>query len=191
MGYYSTYGSYGRSSASTAGVLTALILLTTIAAVILAYIFIIPEKRRAVLNKFGQFLHDLLNFKFLIIEKILQFCYVFLTALCVCGGFFSLFESFGAGLLIMILGPISVRVIYEMAMMFIILIKNVIKINNKLKDQNEGKTADVFSQNNMKQYAPAQPVSTPVAPAVEVPSAKFCVKCGSTLDDDGKCPNCQ
>ena len=98
-----------------------------IAAAVLAFIFIIPDKKRAKLNKFGQFLHDLCNFKFLIIEKILQFCYVLATAYTLICGFFMLFwvESYSGyyysrsewygyyGLLMMILGPIGVRIAYE------------------------------------------------------------------------------
>ncbi len=42
-----------------------------VAATVLALIFIVPEKRRSKLNAFGKFVQDTLNFKYLIVEKIL------------------------------------------------------------------------------------------------------------------------
>ena len=39
----------------------------------------------------------------------------------------------GYGLLLMILGPIVVRLIFEFLMMALLLVKNVISINNKLR----------------------------------------------------------
>ena len=65
-------------------------LILAIVATVLAFIFIVPEKKRAKLNKFGQFWHDALNFKFLIVEKILQALYIFFTAFVLLSGFFTL-----------------------------------------------------------------------------------------------------
>lgn len=169
--------------------------LATIVATILAYIFIIPEKKRAALNNLGKFLHDLLNFKFLIIEKILQFFYVLATAFSLCFGFFMLFaveerwsyyygrssEWIGYwGLLILIAGPIAIRLVYELAMMGIMLVKNVIQINNKLKNQNEADGTNPFAQ-EVPEYVQA---ITPKAP-----ENNFCINCGAALED-GRCPNC-
>lgn len=119
-----------------------------IVAVVLAFIFITPEKKRPKLNKFGQFVHDTLNFKYLIVEKILQALYMFFTAYVILTGFFMLFmveDGYfedrwlgGYGLLVMIVGPIAIRLVYELLMMAVLLVKNVISINNKLKNQNGG-----------------------------------------------------
>ena len=61
------YG-YGVSSTSTVMLILGLIL--AVAATVLAFIFIIPSKKREKLGGFFRFLHDVFNFKFLIIEKI-------------------------------------------------------------------------------------------------------------------------
>ena len=138
------------------GILTVLCILFALSAAVLAFIFIIPEKKRAKLNTIGKFLHDLFNFKFLVIEKILQFFYVLATAYSIILGFFMLFQVtenyhysyYGSsyyttewvgyyGFLVMILGPIAIRIAYEIMMLAIIAIKNIIQINNKLKNQNE------------------------------------------------------
>lgn len=46
---------------------------------VLAFIFIVPEKRREKPNAFGKFLHDTCNFKYLVVEKLLQALYIFAT----------------------------------------------------------------------------------------------------------------
>lgn len=51
-----------------------------IAATVVAFVMIVPESKREKLGRFGKFLHDAVNFKFLIVEKILQALYIFVTA---------------------------------------------------------------------------------------------------------------
>ena len=51
-----------------------------------------PEKKAKKLGSFGKLIHDIANFKFLIIEKVLQASYIFATAAVVLMGFF--FSSF-------------------------------------------------------------------------------------------------
>ena len=157
---------------------TVLALLAAVAAVVLAFIFILPEKKRESLGKFGKLLHDTLNFKFLVIEKVLQALYIFATAFVIVYGFLMLFyvqsNPFasinrwygGYGIMLMLLGPIVIRVIYELMMLAVLLVKNVISINNKLKSQNdEEQKEDVFAIPDLNQYKsePAAPVSAVLA----------------------------
>lgn len=170
------------------GVAPIISLIVAIIATILAFIFIVPDKCRAKLNGFGKFLHDTLNFKYLIVEKILQALYIFATAYVIISGFCMLFMVVdvggyyysrtvwygGYGLLTMIIGPIVIRLIYEFLMMTIILIKNVIQINNKLKNQNSDDKSDPFSA------------------TIELPKKAedvFCANCGTKVEGDF-CPNC-
>ncbi len=119
---------------------------------ILLYVFVIPEKKDGKFgNKFWQLLHNIFNFKSLLIEVILKFCYVFGTLFIIVYGFFLLFSMDGygyyresmalPGLLMLILGPIGLRLMYEGVMMLIILVKKVISIDNKLKVPEETKKA--------------------------------------------------
>ena len=159
-----------------------LAVLCGLAAAVLCFIFILPENKAKSPNKFVKFLHDTVSFKYFIIEKILLFIYVFLTVYTFLFGFFMLFNfSFdrysglhwygGYGFLVMILGPIGIRICYELLMMFILLVKNVIQINNKLADANGGVDNDPFKAPDLdlfkKAPAPAVPV-TPAAPAAPV-----------------------
>lgn len=129
-----------------------------IVATVLAYVFIVPEKRREKLNAFGKFLHDTCNFKYLIVEKILQALYIFFTADMIILGFFMLFAApedyFGNrhwlgvyGILTMILGPIMIRLVYELLMMAVLLLKNVISINKTISSaaRTETKRRTAFS----------------------------------------------
>lgn len=58
-----------------------------IAATVVAFVMIVPESKREKLGRFGKFLHDAVNFKFLIVEKILQALYIFVTAYLILCGF--------------------------------------------------------------------------------------------------------
>lgn len=217
----------------TNGAFMIISFLLAIVATVLAFVFIVPEKRRETLNAFGRFLHDTFNFKYLIVEKILQALYIFATAYTILGGFFMLFQttpaysdfygtSYGSswlggyGILVMIVGPIIIRLVYELLMLIIILVKNVISINSKLKNQNGTMQKDFFSAPDISEMkadiqqrvnarreaaqqqpaapvtpaAPVAPVQTPEAPAQTEAAPKFCSDCGNKLGDDGSCPNC-
>ena len=124
----------------------------TIAATILLYIYVIPEKKRNSLPKIGVALQDIFTFKTLYIEKVLRFLYTIATVFCVIAGFLLLFGFVsydygygysytrwfgGYGILLMLLGPIAIRLTYEGVMMFILLVQNTIQINNKLGNKEE------------------------------------------------------
>ena len=191
-----------------------------IAATVLAFIFIVPDKRREKLNGFCKFLHDLCNFKFLVVEKILQALYIFSTAFVILFGVLQLFnvqENWagghtwmgGIGLLYIILGPIIVRLTYEMMMMVILLVKNVIAINHKLANQSGDGNDDVFAVPDVQELKAAArqrkqqakesqsvqappPVQEPQPPVQETPvrpAARFCSNCGAQLEN-GVCPRC-
>ena len=143
------------------GVFSIIAVILSIAAVVAAFIFIVPQKKREKLNLAGRIVHDILNFRFLILEKVCQAAYIFLTAFLIIAGFFLLFAApwsgcygrrlwlGGYGLLLMILGPIVVRLIFEFLMMALLLVKNVISINNKLRAPGEqSDDTDRFGDNS-------------------------------------------
>ncbi|MBD9013809.1 MAG: hypothetical protein EGR15_04275 [Lachnospiraceae bacterium] len=171
-GYYT-----GGGNDSSVGLMATFFVLAVVLT-ILAFIFIVPEKRRAKLNAFGKFLHDTCNFNYLLIEKLLQALYIFLTVFSILTGAYTLFKSFGIGLVIMIGLPLLIRLIYEFLMMTVLLLKHVIMIDNKLKNQNtvdkkQQPEASVFAGRERKKPAPA-PAKEPVKKAAPVakPAAK-------------------
>lgn len=107
---------------------------------ILVWALVMPEKKRPTLNAFFTFVSDVFNFRSLLIEKILKFTYLLLTLFAILFGFCAFIVSISIndgraaliGLLVMILGPIALRLIYELSMMAVLLVKNVIELNNKM-----------------------------------------------------------
>jgi hypothetical protein len=146
----------------TTGFMTVVGILAAIAVTVLSYIFIIPEKKRENLPKIFKMIHDLFNFRELFLEKILKALYVLSTAACVTIGLFwqfgfTVWEDWysgdlnfewagGRGLLLIICGPIIVRIAYEIMMMFVLLVKNTIEINNKMKSQEEAPAAPAIEE---------------------------------------------
>ena len=134
----------GGTRSDSAGTFATVAVILSIVAVIAAFIFIVPQKKRAKLNRAGRILQDIFNFRSLIAEKIYQALYIFYTGWVIIFGFFLLFSYStdilgnrtwlgGYGLLFMLFGPIVVRLIFEFLMMALLLVKNVISINNKLR----------------------------------------------------------
>lgn len=193
--------------------MTAIAVLSTlsaIAATVLAFIFIVPESKAKKLNSFGKLIHNIANFKFLIIEKVMQALYIFCTVLVVCAGFFMLFYVEpgysgryysssptwygGYGLLTIVLGPIAVRLVYEVFMMFILLVKNVIQINNKMANTSGEDTKDIFAEQIIPQptAAPQYEFQAPEAAqyAAPQPAATVCPVCGMPIGDEAFCATC-
>ena len=191
MSYGVRYDGFSTSAFEDAGALMVIALILAVAATVLAFIFITPEKKRESLPKFLKVLHDIANFKGLFIEVILKALYIFLTVFVILVGFFSLFlgADFLSSLLVMIIGPIIIRLGFEATMMLILLVKNVISINNKLRSQDDQGDADMGFNFSEFKAAPQQPVyEQPTAPAVvycphfgaQVEGA-FCPQCGTPM----------
>ena len=132
----------------------------TIVGMVFLYLKIIPKKfDGSFSNNFTQIIHDYFNFKKLYLESVLKFLFTLLTIACVASGlamivtsFLGIFQNLGylieydmpfasaffggvfGGLATIVIGPILVRLVYEGMMMFILLVKNVIEINNKTKN---------------------------------------------------------
>lgn len=225
MRFYSN--GYGSSVAGTSfGLGLAAVIISIILTILLA-ILVVPEKRRNGLPKFFQVIHDICNFKGLLLEKVLKILYIFSTINVMLTGIFTWFSggynfgmTFLTGLLILVLGPILVRLAYEFLMLFVLLVKNVIQINNKLNgrsdnpfanniDLNQFKNSNAPEQNYTSPYAqPVQPIQPeqpmqqdyyqqqPVVqnnyqPQQNNDSVRFCTTCGIKITGNTDvCPNC-
>ena len=144
---------------------TILTVAGVIAAMVLLYLKVLPKKLDGTFSsKLLQFLHDYFNFKKLYIESVLKFIFALLTVLCIVGGVVGILSSIcgffvgivdamdygswyfevvlkgtGVGILsslaVTAIGPVLIRLTYEFSMMFVLLVKNVIEINNKTKGE--------------------------------------------------------
>lgn len=97
-------------------------------------------------------------------------------------GLYTLVHNFWVGLALTIIMPIVIRLIYEFLMMAVLLLKHVIMIDNKLKNQNtvdkKPKTADPeFISREPKKPAPtpapAKPTVKKAAPATKPAAEKM------------------
>ena len=139
-------------------IILAFAAMTAIAATVLSYIFIKPEHKAAKMPKFIRVIRDILEMKELYLEKVLKALYIVSTLFCVIAGVLLLFNVYvpyvhdgvpeirwngGYGLLLMVVGPIVLRLIYEGLLMFVLLVKNTMQINKKLKaEESEEKPAE-------------------------------------------------
>ena len=128
----------------SSSVATVLGIISSIAVIVFLYVKVLPQKYNGKLeNKYLQWMHNYFNFKKLYLEDILKFIFVVGTVFCVCIGFFMMFSvtetyfgdqsNFGAGLSVLIVGPIIMRLLFEVQMMGILLVRNVMEINKKMK----------------------------------------------------------
>ena len=168
-------------------------------ATILLYIFVFPKSREGCLNRFFKTVKKLLGSGYLLIEKVAKFIYVLQTMGCIFFGFWLLFavekhyyyggynsyyryytDSYTEsewvgfrGLIVMIAGPIICRLIYELFIMIIMLIKNVMDIRNKLVGESEqaafgGGVINDAAVINTAPKAPRPAANAPVSPAVHL-----------------------
>ena len=122
---YSSYSfAYGYAI-----VVAVLATLTALAGTVLSFIFLLPEKKRDRLPGFLRIVADIFNFKWLLTEYIMRALYIFTTLYCIVYGFFTIFTNPGLGFGLLIGGVISTRVVFELIMMLILLVKNTMQIN--------------------------------------------------------------
>lgn len=123
-------------------------ILLALGATVLTYIFVLPEGKIKKFEKIATIIRDIFNFRSLYLEKFLQALYILCTIACITIGAmmifgFNVWDSYygglrvewygGWGLLLILVGPIVIRVAYEVMMMGVLLVKNTIEINNKMK----------------------------------------------------------
>lgn len=172
-------------------------ILLALSGAILIYVLIMPKKKDGKLgNAFAQWLHDFFHFKKLYVESILRFCFCFLTLYCIFDGFVFIFTGSNPllGLLGILVGPIAIRLGYEVVMMVLLGIRNIMEINNKLpnfKDQLKKKdveettapTAESSGTDEVEteQAVPAVPSFCPHCGTPNNDGGKFCISCGMTI----------
>lgn len=155
-----------------------LALVMAIAATVLAFIFFVPEKKARSRNPFVRFLHVTVTFKYLFVEKVMQALYILSTCYTVLQGFFLLFvvdngDWYGGfGFLLMILGPVIIRILYECFFMGLLLVKHVAQINKKLKGDASEQSADPYQETE------------------SLHSPRYCNNCGYKMGKAAFCPQC-
>ena len=129
--YYYGYQNYA------AGVIGILVLAVALTALLV--VLVLPKEKDGHLPSVFQMLYDLFSPKTLVMEKLLQILYVFLTCLAVLygivvffSGFFSGFQNLALGLVILAVGPILLRVGYELILLLVMQVKTTREIHQNL-----------------------------------------------------------
>ena len=109
-------------------------ILALIGGVLLYFLFV--KKKEDPKNKFAKWLKDFLSFKIMWLEPVLKIVYYIATIFIILFSF-SFLSAGGLGVLAffacLILGPILIRLAYEMTMMFIMIWRNTQNISENTK----------------------------------------------------------
>lgn len=100
---------------------------------VVATIYFFGPQKRSRLSGFSLKLYSHLNFEHFIIPAILKFLYVFTALFLMVNGLITMFSSFLSGLLQLVLGPIAVRIIYELIMMLFSIHDGIVETNSLLR----------------------------------------------------------
>lgn len=112
------------------------IVLAIVAGVLVYFMFVKSDKP---VSKNLKKLKDLLDFKTMLIEPILKIVYIVLTIFIILFAFGLISTSFVLFLIVLIFGPLSLRIAYELMMINIMIWKNTKEINENLKPKSTKK----------------------------------------------------
>lgn len=129
--YDLNYGyNIGPSVASIVWSVLAIVL--AIVGGILVYIFFLNNKKLK-LNGFLAWLKNFLNFNTMMLEVILKVLYLITTIYVILSSFSLIGTNFLLFLVTLVVGPVIVRIIFEMSLMFIMIWKNTSDISKNTK----------------------------------------------------------
>ena len=113
---------------------TVIAFILAIAAGIMIYFMFVKDNKPVSENL--QKLKDLLDFKTMLIEPILKIVYIIATVFIILFSFGLISLNFVSFLMVLILGPIAIRIVYELMMINIMIWKNTKEINDNIKAKN-------------------------------------------------------
>lgn len=125
-------------------------ILAIIGGVLVYFLFIKAKDLK--LSDVLQKIRDILDFKVMLIEPILKVLYLITTIFVILTSFNLITTNFFIFLLTLILGPIAIRIIYEAAIMLIMIWKNTqIIADNTTKEKPEKKTTKSKTETTNKE----------------------------------------
>lgn len=130
--YYYNYSSTPANSGFDAGIWAIIAFVLAIVGGILVYFLFVKSKNEPK-GKFLQWLKEFLAFRIMWIEPILKVVYCILTIFVILFSFSLIPVSFLAFIGTLLLGPIGIRLAYEITMMFIMIWRNTQDIANNTK----------------------------------------------------------
>lgn len=137
MNYYGGYTTTPAPSISTSGITGSVIwliiaLVVSIIGCFLVY-FLFVKKDVKSRKPIVKWLKDFLNFDKMLIEPILKIAYIFAALFITLGSFALISASFLSFLMTIIFGNIGARLLYELALINVMIWKNTTEIKNRVK----------------------------------------------------------
>lgn len=132
------YSSYYNESLYWSDMLIWMIISFVIAVAggILVYFLFLNKSEEKKLTKFGRWLSNLLHFKILLSETLLKILYVVSTMYLTLLSFGYISQNFLTFILLITIGNVLLRIIYEFLIVNLLISKNTTQINNKIKESN-------------------------------------------------------
>lgn len=130
--YNNYYPEYNTITSSVNSFLVIAIAFS-LAITILVYVLFMDKKNEKKLDKTTKKIFDFLHFKKLYLEEILKICYLFSTVFLNIIAISCLVKNFVLFILLFIIGNVSLRIFYELIVMFIHLHDDVRDLKNKKK----------------------------------------------------------
>lgn len=182
------YGSsgYGYASSVVSRTQNALLVVTIISALIALVLAIYFLSRRRYENSNRRpGLHGLfrfVNFDMYIFSSVQKYLYLFLTVFVIIGSFVMIFQDDGLlpGIVSLFVGPIAVRLVYELIYIIFAIRDQLASANRTLLDIKQGS----FGTEPSQAYRPANPAPRRFCPTCgkEVRNgAPFCSNCGTQM----------
>ena len=145
MNYYDYNYNYGQTvnNIESVAVWTIVSLILAIIGGVLVYVLFVKGKNLK-LSPTLKKIRDLLDFKVMLIEPILKIVYLISTIFVILVSFSAISQNFLLFLLILILGPVFIRLIYEASLILVMIWKNTKQISEntspKTKDTEKKET---------------------------------------------------
>lgn len=177
--------SFGSGLSELQGVMIGLIvaLILSLIGSLLIYFIFLSRKNEGRFTGFVGWLYDFFSFKKLMLESLLKIIYLFFSLLVTIECIILLFRNFLAGILLLIIGNVLIRISYEFAIIKILVCKNTSEINAKMSrmigEKQEERTASVFGQTAFRNLSGD---TCPSCGKKIKSTAKFCPFCGTHIE---------
>lgn len=134
--YNKTYNLYNTPSPDVWAIVSFLVAIC--GGIILFFTFLNPRNEEGYTGTTKK-LYDFLSFKTMTLEAILKICYLVFAIYITISSFSYISTSFVAFLLILVLGNVIVRIVFEGALLILMIYRKLNEINNKMNPIKETK----------------------------------------------------
>lgn len=132
--YYSSHSNLNNLADASVWIIVSLIL--ALIGGILIYFLFLNKKNDGKFNGFVGWLYDFLSFKKMFMEALLKIAYIVVALFITLSSFATIGSSFFGFLITLIVGNIVARLVYEFALILLVICRNTSEINKKLTKQN-------------------------------------------------------